>query len=68
MSLPLKDLRVKITAETDCWLDAVARVSNRDKSEVVRELLHKWASEQERISKLALNSMEREGLLGRHRD
>jgi len=43
MSTPLKDFRGKITTETDCVLEAMNRVSGKDRSEIVREILHEWA-------------------------
>lgn len=45
MSVELKDFRGKITTETDCVLEAINRVSGRDRSEIVREILHNWALE-----------------------
>lgn len=41
----LKEYRGKITSETDCVIEAIKRVSGRDRSEIVREILHKWAVE-----------------------
>ncbi len=46
MSLELKDLRLKATVETDCALDAYAVANELDKSEVAREILHRWATKQ----------------------
>lgn len=42
-SQELLDLRAKITELTDDVLDAIAQGEERDKSEVVREVLHSWA-------------------------
>lgn len=42
----LRDFRGKITPETACVLDAINRVSGRDRSEIVREVLHRWALEE----------------------
>jgi hypothetical protein len=46
MSLDLKDFRGKITPETDCVLEAQARVSGQDRQEIAREVLHAWALRQ----------------------
>ena len=42
MSLPLIDLHAKVTPEADAVLEAVQRATGKDKSEVVRDVLHKW--------------------------
>ncbi|MGL4648740.1 MAG: hypothetical protein ACRC1H_04980 [Caldilineaceae bacterium] len=46
MSVELKDLRSKVTARTDAVLEALNRATGKDKSEIVREVLDKWAAEQ----------------------
>ena len=43
MSIPLIDLRAKVTPEADAVLEAIQRATGKDKSEVVRDVLHKWA-------------------------
>jgi hypothetical protein len=43
MSLELHDLRVKITPRTHCALEARARRSGRERTEIVREILDEWA-------------------------
>jgi len=43
MAAELRDLRVKITIETDVWLEAEARSTGVAKPEIVRDLLHKHA-------------------------
>lgn len=36
----LRDLRLKVTPETDCWLEAEHRVTGKPKTQIARELLH----------------------------
>ena len=43
MSLPLIDLRGKITHKTDAVLTAMNLGTGKDRSEIVREVLHEWA-------------------------
>lgn len=46
MSSELKDLRAKITPRTNAVLEALNRSTGRDKSEIARDILDKWAVEQ----------------------
>lgn len=39
----LIDLRAKITHETDAWLDAMTHATGKDRSELVRDVLHEIA-------------------------
>lgn len=64
MSLELRDLRAKVDVETDCWLTAMARSTNRDKGAIVREILHEHASQHLRASKIAARLLEVEGIAG----
>ncbi len=38
----LRDVRAKITAVSDQMLDACSRSSGKDKSELIREIVHAW--------------------------
>lgn len=64
MSIPLRDLRAKVTVETDCALDAVSRSTGKDKSEVAREVLHGWALQQIDASNVLHRLLQVEGLAG----
>lgn len=62
MAVELRDLRAKITVEADAALDAESRTSGRDRSEIVRDVLHAWASDRIDMAKLLLRRLESEGL------
>jgi hypothetical protein len=61
MSLELKDLRAKITIEADCAIEAVSRVRGVDRSEIVREVMHRWALQQIETCRVMHNLMRNEG-------
>lgn len=64
MSDVLKDLRAKVTPETDAVLEAVNRASGKDKSEIVREVLHAWASQKILEATMTHRLLVAEGLPG----
>lgn len=64
MSLDLKDFRGKITVMSWCYLEAEHRATGRDQSEIVREILDKWAAEKHSASIEAQKLMEAEGIAG----
>ena len=64
MSAELKDFRGKITAETDCVLEAEARSSGKERQEVVREILHTWALQRIHSATVMHNLLRAEGLPG----
>ncbi len=64
MSIPLKDFRGKISLETDAVLEALNRTTGRDKSEIAREVLHRWASEQIHAASVMHSLLLSEGLSG----
>ena len=64
MSLPLIDLRAKVTAEADAVLEAVHRSTGEDKSEVVRDVLHRWALQEIHAASVLQSILQREGLGG----
>jgi Ribbon-helix-helix protein, copG family len=62
MADELRDLRAKISVQTDAALDAHSRVTGRDRSELVREILHEWSLEQIAIATLLDARLRAEGL------
>ena len=64
MSEPLKDLRAKVTPETSAVLEGIHRATGQDISEIVRGVLHVWASE--KIAELSMvhKMLQAEGLPG----
>ena len=64
MSLPLIDLRAKVTPEADAVLEAVHRSTGKDKSEVVRDVLHRWALQEIHAASVLQSILQREGLSG----
>lgn len=62
MADELRDLRAKITVQSDAVLDAISRVRGIDRSEIVREVLHKFALEYIAIGTLTDARLRAEGL------
>jgi hypothetical protein len=62
--LELKDLRAKITAESDAVLEAVSRATGRDRAEIVRDVLHVWAQEKIDESMMVHKMLRAQGLPG----
>lgn len=62
MADELRDLRAKISVESDAILDSVSRVTGRDRSEIVRDVLHKWAVEQIELSTVIQSRLKAEGI------
>lgn len=68
MSAPLKDLRAKITAETACVIEAQHRATGRSHAEIVREVLHSWASIEMRKASVMRGLLIAEGIGGSRRE
>lgn len=64
MSMDLIDFRGKITPEIDAALEAVHRVSGRDRSEIARSVLAEWAAQRIHEASLLDQLLQREGLRG----
>jgi predicted DNA-binding protein len=62
VSLELRDLRLKITPETHCWLEAESRTTGKDKPQIVRELLHQYVLEKLNQSDIFNSLLVAEGL------
>lgn len=61
MSLPLIDVRGKITHRTDAVLDALHLATGRDRSELMREALDEWAGLKIHEASLIDQRLRREG-------
>ena len=64
MAVDLKDFRGKITPLAWCYLEAEHRATGRDQSEIVREILHDWASSKHVAATVAGGLLEAEGISG----
>lgn len=68
MSADLKDGRYKITGLAWCYLEAEHRATGDDQSEIVRDILHKWAESKHRAAIEAQKLLQAEGLSGNRGD
>lgn len=68
MSAELKDFRGKISALAWCYLEAEHRATGDDQSEIVRDILHKWAEEKHRAAIEVQKLLEAEGIVGNGRE
>ncbi len=59
-----RDLRAKVSVETDAVLDTISRATGRDRSEIVREVLHAWAQRKIHESSLLQRRLVAEGIQG----
>lgn len=64
MSADLIDFRGKITAEIDAALEAVHRVTGRDRAEIALSVLAEWAAQKIHEASLLDQLLQREGLRG----
>lgn len=62
--MDLRDLRAKVTVEADAALDAASRASGKDRSEIVRDVLHEWALSEIAKATVLLRRLEVEGIGG----
>ena len=59
----LLDLRAKITATTDAWLDAKSAETGKDRCVLVREVLHEIALDDIEKITLAYKQLKAKGLV-----
>lgn len=64
MSLPLVDLRCKVTPAVEALLDTLHKTSGRDKSEIARDVLQRWAEKEIHASILLYGQLKEKGILG----
>jgi hypothetical protein len=64
----LRDLRAKISVEADIVLKARSRALGKDVSEVVRDVLHEWASRELEASRMLEGLARIEGIFGKGRE
>ena len=64
MSAELHDFRGKITARTDCALEARHRATGKDRAEIVREILDEWAAEEVHAANVLHRMLRGKGLPG----
>lgn len=64
MSAELRDFRGKITVESDLVLDSEARAFRRDKTDIVRQILHEWALKKIMAANVLKRRMQAEGITG----
>jgi hypothetical protein len=58
----LRDLRAKVTVETDAALDAEHEATGEDRSEIVRRILHGWAAQRIVSATVLLRKLKAEGV------
>lgn len=63
--MDLRDLRAKVTVEADAALDAACRATGKDRSEIVRDVLHEWALSEIARATVLLRRLEVEGITAR---
>lgn len=68
MSTELRDLRAKITVETDSVIDSIARATGRERSEIVRDWLHQRALQEIAVHNVLKKRLAAEGITGNDGD
>ena len=60
--MELRDLRAKITVQTDAALDAEHEATGEDRSEIVRRILHAWGTQRIVSATVLLRKLKAEGI------
>jgi hypothetical protein len=68
MAEPLRDLRAKVHATTWCAIEAEHRATGREHSEIVRDVLHAWASQRIAAATVLPRLLAVEGIAGQPGD
>lgn len=63
MSIPLIDVRIKVTPEIHAMLEVLSASTGSEKSEIARDVLHKWAVKEIRDSMMLHAALKRKGIL-----
>jgi len=53
MSEPLKDIQSKINGDTWALIEAESRVTGQEQAEIIRKVLHGWASQKWALIRVA---------------
>lgn len=64
MSVELRDIRAKVTAEADIALEVECATTGKDKSELVREILQHWAMQRIHAANVLARRLKAEGIAG----
>jgi len=63
MSIPLTDFRCKLTPEIAAMLETLHQTTGKDKSELARDVLHKWAVTEIRAAMILHGELKGKGVL-----
>ena len=63
MALPLRELKIRVSVETDVALESAATARGIPKAEVAREILQQWSDAKHLEARLNRAGLLREGLM-----
>lgn len=64
MATDLRSVHVRITVETDAVVDAKAKALDKDRAEILRDVLHQWALKEIEVGRLIEQRLRAEGISG----